>query len=772
MAGLLEASIPPAGTGVSIVRGEAGAVENRAIVRVTNVDATARAGGAVVLESTTASSAGAFQVSIPAQMGDQLLVVAIDASGNESAGTSLRSGPPISTVQLRIVGGNGQAGVVGRSLTDPIIVKATAGELVIPGLAVLFEPVAGGGRVAQTKAVTDLNGNAQTSLTLGDAEGPNRVAARLEAASAIEVLVDAEAVGTPRIDAISPAGARPDSLVTIQGDNFSPIPQHNEVHFGGEEATATASTATSIMVPVPTFASSGPVTVELTGVPSNALDYTVSPALVTGSELGSVTLQTLAGGDGTIRLPFEDGSQAFTVIVESVDPGANFFTTRVTGGAATGVSGRALGAAAARPAPIAGESFIRQAERRLLAALPRGLPPPARRGLRPAQDLGSTRTFNVVNTSEAVSPTDRDAFDEVTAVLRYVGQHTLLYVDDRTPAANLSDALIRQIGDRFDDQTYDIDVDAFGQPSDIDGNGKVIILLSPTVNGLTTPEIFAGGARIVGFFFGIDLIPHPTLNPFANEGEVMYAVIPDPDARFGSARVTTSEAFDLLSAVFAHEFEHMISFNQHVLVRDGNFEALWLDEALAHMAESLNGFHNENRLRSAFFLHRPSSTTLTGGGDALDERGAGWLFVQYLVDRFGEDVLGRLVQTNLTSTVNVDFAADRSFVSLFHEWAATLLLDGTGLSSDPVFDLPSVNLRPDFESAKQDINDPGVPPRITGTYLDIAEVDELPGAALQITQKGGSPTYLEFTARGRANAAISIDGAAGSNLQVTIVRTR
>jgi hypothetical protein len=29
---------------------------------------------------------------------------------------------------------------------------------------------------------------------------------------------------------------------------------------------------------------------------------------------------------------------------------------------------------------------------------------------------------------------------------------------------------------------------------------------------------------------------------------------------------------------FIHEFQHMISFNQHVLVRGGDGEVLWLNE--------------------------------------------------------------------------------------------------------------------------------------------------------------------------------------------------
>src|SRR5207244_3182911 len=39
---------------------------------------------------------------------------------------------------------------------------------------------------------------------------------------------------------------------------------------------------------------------------------------------------------------------------------------------------------------------------------------------------------------------------------------------------------------------------------------------------------------------------------------------------------------------------HMISFNQHVLVRQANEEVLWLNEAMSHLAEELGGLHYDS----------------------------------------------------------------------------------------------------------------------------------------------------------------------------------
>jgi hypothetical protein len=469
--------------------------------------------------------------------------------------------------------------------------------------------------------------------------------------------------------------------------------------------------------------------------------------------------------DGQVVLPFESAAQEFTLVIQSLQATPSLNGVRITGSAGAVLrAGRALDPAAAPEAPVAGESFIRAMERQLIQGLPRQPIVPSR-ALTPAQDIGSTREFFVVNKPTAILLTDPANFDRITATLLYEGDHTLLYLDNRA-LHTLTAAQIQQIGDRYDDMSYPTDVAAFGEPSDIDQNGRVIIILSPTVNALTTPPIMAQGARIVGFFFGVDLLPNPVNNPHANGGEVFYAVVPNETNEFTGARVTQAEVVNLLGSVFAHEFVHMISFNVHVLNGTGGPEALWLDEGLAHMAESLNGFHDQNRLRSAFFLDSPHDVSMVSGDDGLDERGAAWLFIQYLVDRFGQDILRRLIPPNLTSTGNIAAAAGQPFPTLFHEWASTLLLDGPGIPNDAIYELTSVDLRGDFELSKQQLGD-----RVSPVYLALRSLFA-PGNALDFQQRGTSPLYVTVTSRGRANVPITIDGQPNSLLQISVIRTR
>lgn len=672
------------------------------------------------------------------------------------------------------MGENDQVGVTGRPLPDPITIQVTglAPDSEVPGVAVLFEVISGGGSLSSTRAVTNPKGNALTRYTLGPAEGANQIVARLEIDPDKEIVVQATAVGPPRVDAVEPDSAAPGDTVTVRGANFSPIARHNDVFFGARAATPFAASASTLRVEVPPLAITGPVTVELTGVRSNELAYELAPAEVTARDPGSVELVSLPDGDGEILLPFADPSQEFTLVVQSLTPTDATFTAQIQGASAQFARGRLLGSID-RAGIRDPEERIRDLERRLLPSLPRrAIASP--RGLAPAQEVGSTDTFRVANKlGSEFQLDDEDDFTKVTATLKFVGENTLLYVDDQTPAANAPQSLLDAIGRQFDDRTHPTNASVFGPESDVDGNDKVIILMTPVVNGLTSREDFEERRQFVaGFFFAIDLFPDPTFNPFANGAEIFYSVVPDPSAVFGPVELPPDRVDDLLNSVFAHEHQHMIAANFHLVrntaCQSNCSEALWLAEGLSHMAEAVNGFFGGNQVNATLFLDEPERVTLVAAEGLVDERGAAWLFVQSMVDRFGQQILASMVQTTRRGIDNVENASGETFGSLFHAWSVALLLDGTGLNDDPRFDLPSVALREIFERIKSDF--PDLP--VTGPYLGIGSGRSLPGTTVSVSQKGTSAAYLRFTSELRANIPVDIDGAAGADLRVAVIRTK
>ena len=310
------------------------------------------------------------------------------------------------------------------------------------------------------------------------------------------------------------------------------------------------------------------------------------------------------------------------------------------------------------------------------------------------QQVGTTRSFKVLKKIPTTSQ-EQATFATVTATLRFAGQNILIYVDNQSPSGpnGLSDSVLTKLGTWFDRDLYPIDVATFGSESDIDGNDHVIVLMTPVVNGLTNPSNC--DVVVSGFFFGLDL----TQDSNSNRGEVFYSLVPDPQGQFSCPR-----SVDLVEAstpaTFVHEFQHMISFNQHVLLRNGPDEEAWLNEGLSHVAEEVTSRFYENKYppppgtgrlfsdtanifigndltNSYQFLEATPTTSLTlfESTGTLEERGAAWLFLRWLADQKDSTIFARLVQTNLTSIANVENVAAESFPALFGDWALALWTD-------------------------------------------------------------------------------------------------
>src|SRR5712692_10413160 len=104
-------------------------------------------------------------------------------------------------------------------------------------------------------------------------------------------------VPAPSITSLSPTTGAVGASVTIAGSNFGSSQGSSTVKFNGTTATPTSWSATSIVVPVPSGATTGNVVVHASGVNSNGVSFTVVPApsitslsITTGAVGASVTI--------------------------------------------------------------------------------------------------------------------------------------------------------------------------------------------------------------------------------------------------------------------------------------------------------------------------------------------------------------------------------------------------------------------------------------------------------------------------------------------------
>lgn len=334
----------------------------------------------------------------------------------------------------------------------------------------------------------------------------------------------------------------------------------------------------------------------------------------------------------------------------------------------------------------------------------------------------TTRTFSVLNTL-ATTP----GYTPVGARLRFAGTRVLLYVDTLASAA-FTDAELSGLGTLYDQRLVPAVNSTFGNGSDIDGNQRVIFLLTPTVNAIVSASQCSTSGFVRGFFYNHDLSSTATTS---NQGEIFYAYVPDDTGRWSCAH-SKSEVMANLPPTFMHELQHMVSFGEHAIKRNGTAEEVWLNEGLSHMAEEIGSltyetrfpapsgrtnpssifpdsaspFINPNVLYSYRYLFSSAIYSVTscapGTFCSLAERGGTWLFLRWIADQQGSAVFRRLVETNLTGRANLEAVAGAPIAALLGDFALSVSADSvigvTRTAAPATLRFSSRNLRQLYKS--------------------------------------------------------------------------
>lgn len=578
-----------------------------------------------------------------------------------------------------------QSAPAGTKLQQPLTVEVLTSDL-RPALraGVVWSVVQGSGVPSDTLTLADGNGLAQVGFTLGTDVGVAKVRAGLRSKPDRFVEFTVTATDPPTVARVTPDQFSGGDSVTIEGSGLAGV---TTVEFERFPAGIVSVSATSVVAEVPACLVPGPISVAvLVGVArSNSVVGTYSASngvvdldvaeyvSVASDEVGSCATFPAAGAGGAEYLITVQSVTGFPDLTGSY---------RLTGDSTAPVT-------AAPPVEVLPPSvamrfhdFLRSRELEI-ARLPRPrLVAPVVVARPAAPDVGDRRAFRICN---SVGCEDVEDFTRVTAEVKFVGDRVVIYEDVAAPASGFTAQDFTALGSQIENDLYDVATSAFGAESDVDGNGRVIFLLSPVVNGLT-PESQCSESFVTGFFFAIDLDPSFADDERSNQSEVFYAITPDP---VGSVTCTfsTTTVRRLVPVTFMHELQHMISYNQHVLVRGGSSEVLWLNEALSHVSEELAGFRfrqngdterfndfvSPNLVNAYRFLKSPSSffTIAASGTGSLEERGAAWLFMRWVVDTFGDNLPRELVETSRTGSGNVEAVTGEPISRLLSEWFLT-----------------------------------------------------------------------------------------------------
>jgi hypothetical protein len=379
-----------------------------------------------------------------------------------------------------------------------------------------------------------------------------------------------------------------------------------------------------------------------------------------------------------------------------------------------------------------------------------------------------------------------------------VGARSVVLADVANPSGGLTDAEYASFAAGFDTLVYPGVTAAFGEPGDVDDNGRIVIFYTRAVNELTNA---GSGAYVGGYFHPRDLFPTRTRNGLtgcgaSNFAEMFYMLVPDPSGSVNGNVFSRDLILQTSLGTIGHEFQHLINASRRLYeIGTTNYnEETWLNEAMSHIAEevlfyrasgltarqnirgqevqgsprlfnSYRTYMDQNIRRYEQYLATPETESPYDVGDTdandLATRGAGWAFLRYAADRRGgnEGELWRaLIDGSTLGFANLQRALGTDPRPWIRDWTVSVFTDDVVTGIDARFTQPSWRFRTFFTQY------PLLTRRMNG-----------PGT-VQTVLKSGSGAFIRFgvapltvaTITGRTAAAQPLP----SSVFVTIVRTR
>ena len=259
--------------------------------------------------------------------------------------------------------------------------------------------------------------------------------------------------------------------------------------------------------------------------------------------------------------------------------------------------------------------------------------------------------------------------NQLVATLQKVTEKLYFYIDDELWNSlnnQKRDEVIQNLTSlslEFEKNIYPNLTSNFGSEwkPGIDKDEKITILIHPMIEG-------AGG-----YFNNGDEYPKLQV-PTSNEREMVYL-----NSKY--------LGINLVKSFLAHEFMHLITFNQKEKIQ-GIEEEIWLNEARSEYAPTLLGyddvFTDSNlQLRVHNFLNSPNDS-LTEWKNRPADYGVLNLFTQYLLDHYGIDILIESLHSSKVGIPSINEALQKNgfkedFSQIFTNWTIAVLVNDCNL---------------------------------------------------------------------------------------------
>ncbi len=366
---------------------------------------------------------------------------------------------------------------------------------------------------------------------------------------------------------------------------------------------------------------------------------------------------------------------------------------------------------------------------------------------RASANVNDTRSFDIVFVDGDMTDVDTT----ITAKCVSTGPRGELWIDTREDDGRITLTQLNFLQNWLDTHLVEFEEATYGYMMLHNGSASD----DPKLTIVFTEEINKLPGLIGGMFVANDLQPAAV---GSNSCNAIYMQVPDPSGAFELAGPVSDEDFmDQLVSTPAHELQHLINFSNRLRsfqTVGGTFvtEEAWVNEGLSHFTEDLVGFQSENNFVSPdHYLVTTPWVELPGGNTgnpSIFRRGAGYLFMRYIYDRYGIGVLDSLLQRNPAVTAlagrnNVETAVGgTSLTDLLLGNGVAMYAAGLGLSTGVQYRYAPVSVNA-LTNVQHSVN-------FRGQNTSNSGLDYMVGEPLAYLLAPGGPSSRTYVARKNA----------------------
>jgi hypothetical protein len=377
----------------------------------------------------------------------------------------------------------------------------------------------------------------------------------------------------------------------------------------------------------------------------------------------------------------------------------------------------------------------------------------------------------------------------IRAIVRLIGRRSIWLEDIGNPTGGFSTADYQELADKMDNNIFTTDSAYFGNPTDLDGNQRVGIVVTKEINKID---------NILGFTSSTDQFPTAQCAA-SNFAEIYYGIAPDPTGQHAFGVYTLRDAKLDAPVLLAHEMTHLIQFGRRIQ-SGASFFTLWEAEGQATFGEEVNGHKETGRAIAqnygfnvafnnpqtdsiywyvasfvdlALYYGFNTPTTAVPGapeecgwlgqqnrnniGPCMGGRniyGISWSFLRWISDQFGPTFPGgeqgiqrQLINSNLQGFANIVSVINQPIDQLLAQWSAAQYMDDRVASAAARLKFTSWDL---FNIENRLVTTAKLTPRARG-FSDFTD---------NVSVRAGSTAYFRVSCTNHGPMAFSVAGAA------------